>query len=417
MDLESGTPEEVWRAFFATERPSPTALTTLVLRLHRERKHEHVLAAINEALIAGQSQPWMYDVLAMSMQISGRPQAEIERVLLSRVDFTASDVPNMLLSAAYLVRFGSTDSALTLYRQASRLSPSRPEPYALGLKLAERMRDHDAIQWAATGILTYTWGSNYRRRHIAAVAAASDAVLGLRKAGDESRAVEMEQAVAAARQRDLVVTLSWNGPGELDLQVDEPLGTVCHFDLRQTRSGGVLVHDGFGPVQRNCYEEYVCAFAAAGEYRMTISHVDGDIVGKRAQLIVRRYVGTDHEQVHTHPVVFDSRKKVVRLSLQRGRREKLSDPLPRSSDDFAAARSGRRRGRPFRFGPSTGRDAGSGRRGVVPGVGYTPVVSMLSEGVASTALAVVSGDRRYVRVSVNAVFSSIVGMATFSFRR
>jgi hypothetical protein len=42
---------------------------------------------------------------------------------------------------------------------------------------------------------------------------------------------------------------------------------------------------------------------------------------------------------------------------------------------------------------------------------------MLSEGVASTALAVVSGDRRYVRVSVNAVFSSIVGMATFSFRR
>jgi hypothetical protein len=42
---------------------------------------------------------------------------------------------------------------------------------------------------------------------------------------------------------------------------------------------------------------------------------------------------------------------------------------------------------------------------------------MLSEGVASTTLAVVSGDRRYVRLTVNAVFTSIIDVATFSFRR
>ena len=413
VDLESGTPEQVWRAFFSKNRPSPTSLTTLVLRLHQRHEHEHVIAAITEALIAGQSQPWMYDVLAMSMQIAGRPQAEIERVLLSRVDFTAVDVANMLFSAAYLVRFGATQSALTLYRQASRLAPTRSEPYALGLKLAERVGDHDAIQWAATGILTYTWPADYRRRHRAAVDAATEAASALRKAGDEQRAVALEQAVASARQRDLIIRLSWNGPGELDLQVDEPLGTVCHFDVRQTRSGGVLVHDGFGPVQRNCYEEYVCAFAAAGEYRLSISHVDGDIVGKRAQLTVRRYVGTGYEQSHTHPVVFDTRKKVVRLSLRKGRREKLSDPLPRTSGDFATAR----RGRPFRFGPSAEPAAGSGRGGAGGRVGYTPVVSMFSEGVANTTLAVVSGDRRYVRLTVNAVFTSIIDVATFSFRR
>ena len=388
-----------------------------MLRLHQQRKHEHVMAAINEALIAGQSQPWMYDVLAMSMQITGRPQVEIERVLLSRVDFTTADVPNMLFSAAYLVRFGATDRALTLYRQASRMAPARPEPYALGLKLAERIGDHDAIQWASTGILTYTWGSDYRRRHRAAIGAARDAVLDLRKAGDEQRADELEEAVAAARQRDLVLTLSWNGPGELDLQVEEPLGTVCHFDARQTRSGGVLVHDGFGPLQRNCFEEYVCAFAAAGEYRLTISHVDGDIVGKRAQLRVRRYVGTEFEQSHVHPVVFDSRKKVVRLSLQKGRREKLSDTLPRTGGDFATARRSQPGSRRFRFGPTQEGRGGVGRGGVGGSVGYTPVVQMLSEGVASTTLAVVSGDRRYVRLTVNAVFTSIVDVATFSFRR
>ncbi|HAA50108.1 MAG TPA: hypothetical protein DCE43_10335, partial [Planctomycetaceae bacterium] len=65
IDLESGTPEHVWRKFFAKNRPSPTSLTTMVLRLHQQQKHQHVMAAINEALIAGQSQPWMYDVLAM----------------------------------------------------------------------------------------------------------------------------------------------------------------------------------------------------------------------------------------------------------------------------------------------------------------------------------------------------------------
>ena len=61
--------------------------------------------------------------------------------------------------------------------------------------------------------------------------------------------------------------------------------------------------------------------------------------------------------------------------------------------------------------------SGAGRRGNRRGVGYTPVISMISEGVANTTLAVVSGDRRYVRLTVNAVFSSIIDVATFSFRR
>jgi len=48
----------------------------------------------------------MYEVLALTMQIAGRPQQEIDRVLLSRVDFTSTDVPSMLFSAAYLTRLG-----------------------------------------------------------------------------------------------------------------------------------------------------------------------------------------------------------------------------------------------------------------------------------------------------------------------
>ena len=48
-------------------------------------------------------------------------------------------------------------------------------------------------------------------------------------------------------------------------------------------------------------------------------------------------------------------------------------------------------------------------------VGYTPMVTTLSEGVSMTALAVVSADRRYVRLSVAPVFSAITDVFTFTF--
>ena len=387
----------------------------MVLRLHQQSRHQHVIAAINQALIQGQAEPWMYDVLALTMRISGRPTAEIERALLSRIDFSAVDVPSMLYSAAYLTRFEARAQALSLYQQASRLSPVTPEPYALGLDLAVKLQDLDAIEWAVTGILTHVWTRDFRQRHDAAVDAARDTVMALRQAGQTARADQMAAAIAAAQQRDLMVTLDWNGVGELDLHVEEPLGTVCHFDNRQTRSGGALVHDGFGPVQRNCYEKYVCAFAARGEYRLVINHVSGDIVGKRATLTIRRYAGTADEQVHSHPVVLDARQKVVRVSLQQGRRVKLQDTVPQVGPSFRQARRGR--GRPFRLRPSGSSPRDRVRRGRPTGVGYTPLVSFVSEGVANTALAVVSGDRRYVRLTVNSVFTSIVEMATFSFRR
>ncbi len=47
--------------------------------------------------------------------------------------------------------------------------------------------------------------------------------------------------------------------------------------------------------------------------------------------------------------------------------------------------------------------------------GFTPVITTLSEGVTLSALAVVSGDRRYVRLTTAPVFSNITDVFTFSF--
>ena len=383
-----------------------------MLRLHRQRKYEHVISAINAALIHGHAQPWMYDVLALTMKLAGRPVDQIERVLLSQIDFTGGDVPAMLYSAAYLSRFGAEEQALRLYRQAGRLDPTRPEPYALGLKLARARHDYDAIEWAVVGILTYTWPADFRSRHRDALAVAEDAVAELEEADRAQRARELSEAVVEARRRDLMVTLSWSGVGDLDLSIEEPLGTVCHFDNPFTRGGGSLIHDGYGPVQSNCYEEYVCAFGSPGEYRLVIEHIAGNIVGKRATLSIHRYVGTPHEQVHRHPVVLGGEKKVIRLTLRQGRRTEPTRFLP-SRPDLTGTRTRRRPA--IRFATSERSERPARRAGRRPGVGYTPVVTLLSEGVAMTALAVVSGDRRYVRLTVNPVITTITDVYTFTF--
>jgi hypothetical protein len=48
-------------------------------------------------------------------------------------------------------------------------------------------------------------------------------------------------------------------------------------------------------------------------------------------------------------------------------------------------------------------------------VGYQPVIQFLSEGVTLGALATVSGDRRYVRISAVPLFTNITDVFTFSF--
>ena len=48
-------------------------------------------------------------------------------------------------------------------------------------------------------------------------------------------------------------------------------------------------------------------------------------------------------------------------------------------------------------------------------VGYQPVITTLPEGTNMSATAVISADRRYVRISVVPLFSSIGDVETFNF--
>lgn len=355
----------------------------------------------------------MYTVLALTMEKAGRPRSEIERVLLSGVDFSAVNVPNLLYSAAFLTRYGAKDQALSIYRQASAVDGTRLEPYVLGLKLAHERRDPEALEWAATGVLTRAWHRGHEQLHKEAIAYMQEIEGELRKDGRKIEADKLASALANALERDLEVTLSWSGKADLDLLVEEPGGTICSGENPSTTGGGVLVHDGIGAEQSDTWDRYVCPRGLTGDYRLIVRHIQGEVVGKRALLRIVRYQGTPREMKEEFVVELAETDKVVRVSLQHGRLKELSAlpplhaapaELPGAGNRVAGARAERvrQRGAPAR------QLAGQP-------VGYQPVITVLSEGVTNSALAVVSGDRRYVRLSMTPFFSTITDIASFSF--
>ncbi|MEX0704245.1 MAG: hypothetical protein WD069_19250 [Planctomycetales bacterium] len=418
LDADARAPREIWNDYFAKRRPDPEVVRNLVLRLHEEDRHAHVIAAIEAALVHGQSQPWMYDVLAVSMKLDDRPAEDVERALFSRLDFTVADVPSMIYSAAYLRRFEADDAALRMYRQASVLDPTSPHPYVLGLTIAREKKDHDAVRWAVAGILTSVWTKDRDRLHREAQDAAAESRKELLAAGRAAEAEALDRAVREALQRDLVLRLTWSGSGDLDLSVEEPPGTVCSFLEPRTRGGGAYLHDGFGPEQANCYEHYVCARAVSGSYRVRIDYKGGEIVGQRAQLEVVRHQGSERESVRKLTVPLDRPDKIVRLTLKDGRRtefateaetrrvfEPLAGRRPLAQmlgGTDAAGRAAERRFRQSRPASTAG------------AVGYTPIVTLLNQGSTMSAMAVVSGDRRYVRLSVAPLFNQITDVFTFT---
>lgn len=409
---------ETWAKLLQSERAQPQLIRQLVSELSQSKRHEDVIALIEQAILAGQVQPWMYEVLALTMELAGRPRSQIERVLLSSRDTTPADVESLLYLAAYLARFERYGQALECCRQASALEPTRPEPYVEGLRFAERAKDRAGMAWAAVGVLTYYWGRDRATKQQEAETLAAEVRSAWERTGEFVRAMELDRALEAARRRDLQIRLEYSGTGDLDLLVEEPSGEICSRDRPYTRGGGVLAHDGYGPQPEKSYEEYVCPIAWNGEYVVRIRYVWGQIVGKRARLIVWRAAGTPEEQREVLSIALSSQDQIVRISLKNGRRQS-----PTFSLSARPAESPREGIQPSVFeqlapAQTVAGQVVPGNPGALPlggGVGYQPVVQFIPSGVSLTATAVVSADRRYVRITTQPFFSEITNVLTFSF--
>jgi len=434
LDPSAKTPSDIWFDYFDKRTPNGRTVRELVFNLHEGKKHDHVIALIEAALSNGHIYPWMYEVLAISYELDKRPAEDIERALFSAVD-PSVDFESMMFSSAYLSRFNNKKPALKMYRQASEQNPVRPEPYVLGLRLARELEDVDALEWSIVGILNYAWSDGYEELHKKALVAADEAIKILEGSGDKKRLTEFRNNINDARSRDLVIELRWNGNSDVDLAVEEPKGTLADWENSHTISGGVHVHDGFGPKQENCYEKYVCVKAMPGQYFIRVNQVWGNIVAGRVTVTVTKYQGTDHEEVKSYPTPILNNRGDLIIDLKDGRRKSLNKKLKDNQQSrlelwnrpqAVTKRSG--------VGPERltvqqrqvlqqfmGGGSGSGQGGQFGGgfigpaaVGIAPTITQIYEGSSLGAAAVISDDRRYVRIGINANFQKIIDVFNYS---
>ena len=137
----------------------PTTVREAVRTIKEQGKFNHVIALIEAALRHRQAQPWMYEALALAMQAAERSKEEIERAVMSAVEFV-SNPADMMYLGVYLMQIDLDNRALPIFRQVAQVAPFWPEPYMHGLKAAQRLNDLDGIQWATVGILSQVWPTN-----------------------------------------------------------------------------------------------------------------------------------------------------------------------------------------------------------------------------------------------------------------
>jgi tetratricopeptide (TPR) repeat protein len=417
---------EVWQSFFAKTKPSNRLVEQHATYLVDQQQHEHLIAYLNAAIIAGQTQPWMYEVLAVTMELAHRPPEEVERVVLSMADFGNASYESMMYSGAYLSNLGRDRAALRMYRQAAQMSPDRPEPYSLSMKLAAREGTPDDAIWAACGVLRNAWGIDHKQQHERAEDLLKEAEKSLRKTNDEEQLAKLQQLGEEARQRDLVVRVEWSGTGDIDLTVEDPAGGIATYETRESAGGGTILNDGYGSIPNNCFEDYVCPLGFSGEYVIKVKKFSEKVVGNRAVLTMITHAGTSTEKKTTKTIKLDTTDEfVMRIKLDGGRREHRRTAYLGASTGVSRdwEREARQVGRSSHHvvdretRQAVAEMHASGRQPVIQagGVGFAPGISLIQEGSTLSTRAVVSPDRRYVRIGISPAFNQITDVSVFSF--
>lgn len=429
---EGETRLQAWERAFDSETVIPAvAVRSEVRRAMAAKRYSDVTGVIQLALRDGQLQPWMYEAMALAMQLDHAPKQEIERALMSAIDFSSG--PNhMLVVASLMSRLGLDSRALKLYQDVAQMEPLRPEPYSWGLEAAKRLEDEEAIRWACIGILSQEWPKEHLGIREEAF---NTAKAQLQKLLDEKKndvAQKFNESIREALVRDAIVKVTWSGESDLDLIVEEPSGSVCSQHNPRTISGGIFLGDAVSSLADagtdGAYEVYVVPKGFKGDYKMLVRKVWGDVTAGKITVDVFTNYGTEDQRHERQQLQLGKDGALVTFTVPDGRRkESLSEQQVQVAVETQAAMTRELIAAKLNSASEsstaseeyvTDVEEGSNDfvRRVRNSVGYRPVITTLPEGTNFSAFAVVSADRRYVRFNGTPLFSSIGEVVSYTFQ-
>ena len=338
---------------------------------------------------------------------------------------------------------GMEKRAIRMLKGYSRNNPTRTEPFVIGLRAAQKTKDLDGIKWATVGVFGQEWPNH--PEIVRQAKFASQAIkTSLRKSGQTEELDAYEAQLQQAAERDCYIKVSWTGDADLDLYVEEPGGTVCSRLVPRTTGGGVALGDKFTPkagVSGRVSEEYVLPKGFAGDYRLIIKRVWGEVTSGKVTVAIHNHFRSDSEASMTKQVSIDNEGAIVLFALDRGRR---TDPLEDhaiqtvvkrqmmvnrnilaqqlASEYSSSAASDYYEGQINETGPSQegggqigGGLAQNGVGGLNPGaVGFQPVITQIPQGTQFQVNHATTADRLHVLVSTSPVFSQISSVSTFN---
>ena len=428
--------QDAWDAHFKSKQSKPDATADVretARQLMAEEKFDELVAFIQGALKHGQPQPWMYEALFLALQAGDAPQADLERALLSAVDF--SDNPlDLMYVAAYMGRSaGMEELALRLFHEVAQSYPSQPQAFIQAMEIADRIGDDEAAQWACLGVLRQAWPVDQRRLEDKARRLAIAVLHRLEKEGQAEEAKRFHNELNLAMIRDVVVEVTWTGDADVDVLVEEPSGTVCSFRNPRTTAGGVILGDTASRDDQNSVEgyseSYVCSEAFPGQYRILMRRIWGEVTAGTVNVKIYKNYKTKQQEVVEGEIPLGEKDAVLMVDLEKGRRtEAMADHqlaaaaqthvaisravLAQQLNSVTNSDAVRDFERDRRIAARDGR-LGFRRRG---SVGFQPLITTLPEGANMTSTAVISADRRYVRITAVPIFSFIGEVNTFNIR-
>jgi hypothetical protein len=406
----------------------------LISTLGKAGDYDRACDLLSAGIASGYGQPWMYQALAIASACADRPPSEIARVVLSAADSTQDPI-ELTTIATRLSELGLNKDALRLCLQAVSVDDNYGKTIEVGLKLAKATSNAEALAIFCIAALRHNWPVEKTAVADNARHSVQALIAQLNSEGRQTEAENLQKNMAIANERDLVVEVSWNGDADLDLLVQEPPGTLCSYAAPYTTSGGTLMPDSPALPSREIRSEtYTATAAFPGTYQACVRRSSGEVTAGLVTIDITFFKGTPHEKVSRKTLVIEGDDLSFSVILPQGRRlasvpeaqlahdtlvqkevgkeflaqqlRQITDAAESESlvDSLAASRNGSPQGGGSNRNYTTGRS-----------VGYQPSITVLPEGLTMNVLAVVSGDRRYVRITANPSFTSYGNVNTFSY--